>query len=190
MLERRHQLPPPPGDELFALLVDERWDDVVLVEGGNFNLDSLDAVAADEADLGVAALLRLRWSKLKGDEPLDPRLEVPVVWVRRDVRNAQASESEARGVAPGVNPSDLLERQVAGSQLALHGSVVPGTHLRVWVVARVCQLVRSAHWVEELDGLVRARSDDELRLREVAYVDDRRVVCIDPLVEGHVPRRP
>lgn len=82
MLERRHQLPSPPGDELLTLFVDERRDDVVLVEGRNFDLDSLDAVATDEADLGVAALLGLGRSKLQGDEPLDPGLEVPVVWVR------------------------------------------------------------------------------------------------------------
>ena len=60
----------------------------------------------------------------------------------------------------------------------------------MWIVARVRQLVWSAHGVEELDGLVRARGDDELRLREVAHVDDRRVVCIDSLVEGHAPWRP
>lgn len=63
------------------------------------------------------------------------------------------------------------------------------THLSVRVIAWIGQFMRSADRIEELDCLIRACSDNKLGLGKITDIDDRRVVCIDPLVEGHVPRR-
>lgn len=80
-MESSHELPSSSSDELLALLVDERWYDVVLMEGRYFYLNSLDSITADKADLSVAALLRLSWSELQGNQPFDSGLEIPITWV-------------------------------------------------------------------------------------------------------------
>ena len=79
MLEGGNELAAASRDQLLALLEDERRHDVVMVQGRHLNLHSLDPIAADEANLGVSALLLLRLSELERDQPLNLGLDLRIL---------------------------------------------------------------------------------------------------------------
>ena len=70
-MEGGDELATASGDQLLALFEDERWHDVVVMQGGHLDLHPLDSVSTDEADLGIPALLPLWLAQLQGNQPLD-----------------------------------------------------------------------------------------------------------------------
>lgn len=62
-------------------------------------------------------------------------------------------------------------------------------HLGMWVVAGISEFVAGADRVEELDSLIGTCRDKELGLGQIAELDDRGIVCLDPLVAGNAPWR-
>lgn len=176
LLENGDKLSASGCDELFALLEDEWRDDVIVMQSRHFDLNSLYSISANESDLSVSPLLPLRLSEFQGNKPLDLGLDLRILWVGSNVWKTEASEGIARGIVARVHPLDLFHGDVAASLFSLERLVVPRSHHCVWVVAWVCQLIASAHGVEELDRLICARSDDELGFGQVANVHNRRVV--------------
>ena len=81
MLEGGDELAASSSDQLLALLEDKRWHNVVMVQGWYLNLHPLDAVATDEANLCVSALLLLRLTELEGDQPLNLGLDFRILGV-------------------------------------------------------------------------------------------------------------
>jgi len=81
VLEGGNQLAASSSDQLLALLEDERWHNVVMVQCWYLNLHPLNAVATDEANLCVSALLLLRLAELEGNQPLNLGLDFRILWV-------------------------------------------------------------------------------------------------------------
>ena len=190
LLEGSDQLTAPSCDQLLALLEDEGWHNVIMVQGWDLNLHSLDPIPTDVACLRVPALLPLRLAELQGDQPLHLGLEVRILGVRCNIRNAEAPESEAGGITTGVDPLHLLESDIASRLLPLKWPVVAWTHLCVRIVAGVGELVACAHWVKELYCLICAGCHDQLRLGKVADLHDGGVVSPNAPVAWNVPGRP
>lgn len=132
----------------------------------------------------------MRLAELERDEPLDLCLDFWLRGIRHDALDVEASESEARSVASSVDPLDLLEGSISAGPLLLQRKIMARSHLRMRIVARVGQLVARTDWVEELDGLISARSHYQLGLGQVANIKDGGVVRLDSPVARDRPRWP
>lgn len=129
-----------------------------MVQGRNFNLNSLDAIPAKEADLSVSILLPLWLTKFESNEPLNLRLDFRLGGIGHDPLDVEVADGKARSVITCVNSLDFFESRVGSSLLFQERQVVAWSHLSVRVVAGIRQVVALAYRVEQFYRLVGARS--------------------------------
>ena len=110
--------------------------------------------------------------------------------VYSNIWDVEAPESKAGSVTACVDPLHLLEGDVASGLLSLKRLVVARPHLGMRVVAGIGELVAGADRVEEFDSLISACCHEQLRFGEITELDDRGIVCLDPLVAWNAPWRP
>ena len=112
LLESGNQSSAPRQDQLLAFFEDKRRDDVIMVQCRHLDLDPLDSVTANEADLRVPVLLPLRLAELERE------VRREVVKKRNADREAQAdAEVEVRAeVESDGGLADRIERAVSLGQ--------------------------------------------------------------------------
>ena len=178
--------------ELLTLFHDVGWLDVVMVQGRNFNLDPLNAIAADVAHLGRTSQVLLayiqRLGKFQTKQPLDLTLVLRLRWVHNDVVDAKRSERVAYSLLATVNTLHLFECNIFLRRLDLHGLVVARLLLSMRVVIGVGQQVSGGDRIPDADGLIKRRCHEKLSFLQVAYLNNRRIMSTELLEVGHVPR--
>ena len=74
MLEGGHDSSPSYAHEVLTFSHDLRGDDVVMVQGWHFDLNSFNTVAADEPDLSISLPLEGGLAQFQADDPVNLRL--------------------------------------------------------------------------------------------------------------------
>ena len=85
MLEGGHDSSPSNSHEVLTFSHDLRWDDVVMVQGWHFNLNSLNTEAADEPNLSISLSLEGRLAQFQPDNPVNLRFKFRVLRVKNNI---------------------------------------------------------------------------------------------------------
>lgn len=191
LLESGHNPAPALLNHLLALFSDVCGHHVIDMLGRNLDLDPLNSITRDDSDSRSSgrSLLDLDlWRVLEADKPFDLRLDLRLLLVEDNTRNAQRAKRVAVRAISTVDALDFFESCVGLGLFRRHGLVVAKFHLGVRVVLRIGQLVSALHWVPEPDRLVKGSGHEQLAFWHVANINDARVVSDPFLVGSHIPR--
>jgi hypothetical protein len=163
MLECSDNSSPSYTDKVLALLHNRGRHNVIMMQGGHFNLDTLDTVTANETSLGILFALESLSTKFKANEPFDLRLKVGILLIDKDVRYVKATKRVTSSVCACVNALHLLESNVPLGNFLDQRFIIARSLHGVRDVLRLSQFKALADRVPEPDSLIGTCTDQELR---------------------------